>query len=271
MNRGLRHYDIFTSDTDRQVFLDLCRRAADESDTRISAYCLMGNHFHIVIHCPDGGLSETLQRLSGRYTRAFNRANGFDGPLFRSRFHSEEILSDEQLLVTTRYVHRNPLELGLRIDDYPWSTYPGYLTGSPTWVDAAIPLELAGGTASYRRFVEEPIPADEFAMSDGVRSAPAPMIAASRSDNGLDAIDDLVERKGGSGPRPTVRRNIAILAALACGRFSSEEIADHHGLLTGLSLRVTASRARSHLEDCEPCHRLHAEVRQLALGLPQAA
>ena len=75
----------------------------------IHAYCLMTNHFHLVVHCPIGGLSRAMQSVERRYTQSYNERYRRDGPLFRGRFHSVDITTNEQLARLTRYVHRNPL------------------------------------------------------------------------------------------------------------------------------------------------------------------
>lgn len=271
MNRGLRHTTTFLTDTDRHVFIDLARDACEQSGTIPVAYCLMGNHYHLVMHCPDGGLSEAIHLLAGRYTRSFNRANGFDGPLFRSRFHSVPITTDEQLLGVTRYVHRNPLELGLRIDDYPWSSYRDYLEGTRSWIDPSVPVTLAGGPASYRDFVETPLPADTFTLADGMRTAPVSILEPARSDDGLQALDQLVADRVEPDAKPLRTRNIAIVAALACGRHRAEAIAAHHGLRSASSVRATASVARRHIAMCTPCASTLTDILNVVLPNRRAA
>lgn len=173
MNRGHRYVPIFLDDQDRRLFLQLASDSLKATGVEAAAYCLMGNHFHLIVHCPQSGLSAMMQRLAGRYTRAFNARHGGDGPLFRSRFASTSITTDAQLLAVTRYVHRNPLELRFRIDDYPWSSYASYLTGVvPEWLTTAFVLQLQGGSVEHRRFVEAPQPADKFTLANGTRTAP---------------------------------------------------------------------------------------------------
>ena len=74
------------------------------------AYCLMGNHVHLVLHAPDGALPEAMHHLTSVYSRHVNDRLARDGPLVRGRFHSIPVESDLQLLTVTRYVHRNPLD-----------------------------------------------------------------------------------------------------------------------------------------------------------------
>ena len=111
MNRGIDHGIVFFEDTDR---IEFGQRLADMFDLfgiRIHAYCLMGTHFHLLCHCPDAGLSASMQRLGSLYTRHVNDRLGRDGALFRGRFHSRLIADDAHLLAAVRYIHRNPLDL----------------------------------------------------------------------------------------------------------------------------------------------------------------
>ena len=70
------------------MFLDLLKEVAELCDVRISAYCLISNHYHLFIHTPKGNLSRCMRHINGVYTQRFNRTHGCDGPLFRGRFKS---------------------------------------------------------------------------------------------------------------------------------------------------------------------------------------
>ena len=89
MNRGVDRMDIFKGETDRRSFIRLFPDAAREAGVEIAAYCLMGNHFHMLLHCPSGGLSSMMWKLGAEYARWFNRRHHRDGPLFRPRFASK--------------------------------------------------------------------------------------------------------------------------------------------------------------------------------------
>ena len=104
MNRGSRRWNIFLDDDDRQLFLRLLGQTSERFDVSVIAYALMGNHYHLVLICHGPALSEVMHWLGSRYVVLFNRRHGFDGTLFRSRFSSVEITSDDQLLTTVRYV-----------------------------------------------------------------------------------------------------------------------------------------------------------------------
>lgn len=241
MNQGIRGSEIYLDDEDRRRFLRDLARSSDEVGTNVNSFCLMGTHFHAVLWCPIGGLSATMQRLEGRYARWFNRRHGFTGPLFRSRFVSKQIAVDAQLLVTSRYVHRNPLELGIAIDSYPWSSYSDYLGRTDRqWVDTAMVLDLVGGASEYRRFVEESLPADSFAVSDGVRSIAPPLAQRVDVAQVIDAINlEMLE----PATRASVRQ-VALVVLADELRFDSEALADSLGLRSPGSAASLLYRAR---------------------------
>lgn len=241
MNRAIGRKQIFHSDDDRSYFIRYLREAAEREGTGVAAYCLMGNHFHLVLHCPGRTLSRTMQILSSRYTRTHNRVRGTDGPIFRSRFVSKPILDDRQLLTTTRYIHRNPLEFGIRPDSYRWSSFGDYLSTSlETWVSTGLVLGLAGGPASYRQFVEGDLPTDTFAMSDGVRLVPPQRTL-------IPDLEVLAAAAASISVKPRLRRDAFLIVALDLGLASSEQLAKRVGLRSGASVRAAASKARLRL------------------------
>ena len=160
MNRGVNRQQIFFCDTDRVEFGRLLGEIHRRFGIEVGAYCLLDNHYHVVLHCPDGGLSEAMQLLASVFTRHTNDRVGRDGPIFRGRFHSIPIVDDRQLLVTVRYVHRNALDVAgvERVDDYRWSSHRALLghrqRADFLCVDRV--LEIFGGTASeFAAFVDD--------------------------------------------------------------------------------------------------------------------
>jgi len=255
VNRGARRYSVFIDDDDRQRWVDLLVDACDRTGVEVGAFVLMGNHWHIVARCGDGSVSQAMHSLAARYTVGFNRAHGFDGPLCRGRFESKLIRSGAQLLATTRYVHRNPLEVGLDIRDYPWSSYPLYLSGQarPDWLARDLVTEVAGGPAGYQLMVEGDLSSDDEPLAAGVyRWQPQPRLRTeSRS------LQDLVEavaeaascptsliRQNIRGGRKNTARSVAVLLAHESGQFDMASIAAHFGFDQVNSARTASWRAR---------------------------
>lgn len=135
MNRGRRGENIFESNKDRQIFIALLKESATLWNVRISAYCLMTTHYHILAQTQQGNLSRFMRHLNGVYTQRYNSVHGYDGQLFRGRFKSILIEEDSYLIELVRYIHRNPLRAGMvgTLDEYAWSSHQGYLSRSKTW------------------------------------------------------------------------------------------------------------------------------------------
>jgi len=175
MNRGIDHGDIFFGDLDRIEFGVRLGDVHERFGVQIHAYCLMDNHYHLLIHCPDGGLSAAMQRLGSLYTRHVNDRLGRDGAIFRGRFHSRIVDSDAHLLAVVRYIHRNALDLpGVgAVDEYRWSSHRTYLghRRRPPWLHLDVVLGLAGGGSALEAIVgSEPADDARFVRSaDDVR------------------------------------------------------------------------------------------------------
>ena len=164
MNRGVARQPVFLSERDYLQFLDCLATAAGESSVEVHGYCLMKNHFHLLIRSREGQVSKFLKLLSGRYTREFNRRAGRDGPLFRGRAYSVLVRDEEQMVQTSRYIHLNPVAAGLskRPEDWQWSSASAYLNIEParSWLQTRMILELfdhAVPGGDYRSFLMDNI------------------------------------------------------------------------------------------------------------------
>lgn len=135
MNRGRRREEIYIDKGDYIAFIELLHEASEVFNVCIAAYCLMSNHYHLLIQTPDGNLSRCMRHINGVYTQRFNRRHGHDGPLFRGRYRSILIDQDSYLLELIRYIHRNPFESGLEkaFGQYPWSSHKGYISNAKKW------------------------------------------------------------------------------------------------------------------------------------------
>jgi REP element-mobilizing transposase RayT len=124
-NRGNRRAPIFLDDADFERFLDLIRELHRRFGWPFFAYCLMTNHFHLIVETPEGDVSEGLHRATFLYAQYFNRKYELDGHVFQGRFKTVVIRSDVQLLAAIRYVLTNPVRAGLttKADQWRWSSY----------------------------------------------------------------------------------------------------------------------------------------------------
>ena len=124
-SRGDRREPIAQDDADRALFLAVLGQALARFDAQAWAYCLMGNHYHLVLHTRQANLSRLMRQINGVYTQAFNRRYGLTGHLFQGRFKAILVDSDSYLMEVCRYVDLNPVRAGMvrYPQDYPWSSY----------------------------------------------------------------------------------------------------------------------------------------------------
>lgn len=123
--RGNAQQDIYLNDDDRQEFLALLHRACDRHHWFCHAYCLMSNHYHLLIETQSSSLSKGMKYLNGTYTQAFNRRYRRVGHLFQGRYKGILVEKDSYLLELSRYIVLNPVRARMvrSAKDWPWSSY----------------------------------------------------------------------------------------------------------------------------------------------------
>jgi putative transposase len=161
--RGVRGLPIFVTDRDRALFLALLRLTLAKYGWLCQAYCLMDNHWHLVVQTEQPTLSAGMHWLNTAYARTFNKRHGFEGHLFDDRFGSKVIESNAQFMLTVRYVELNPVRAGLVSDpgDWSWSSYrfhagranSSLLGGS--WLLDLFGRERQRASAAYVEFVQD--------------------------------------------------------------------------------------------------------------------
>ena len=144
MNRGDRREAIFVDDDDRRIFCTTLNETCGRTGWEVHAWCLMGNHFHLVVETPRGNLVAGMKWLLGTYTQRYNRRHCLSGHLFQGRYKAQVIDSETPgyLRAACDYVHLNPARAGLvaseeRLEKWRWSSYPEYLRKTelrPAWL-----------------------------------------------------------------------------------------------------------------------------------------
>ena len=144
MNRGDRREPIFKDDPDRQRFLETLADAVLKTGWQVHAYCLMPNHFHLVVETPQANLVAGMKWFLGTYTSRFNRRHRLCGHLFSGRYKALVVdgSGNGYLRTVGDYVHLNPVRARLlteeqALSDYTWSSYPAYLRAPsqrPGWL-----------------------------------------------------------------------------------------------------------------------------------------
>jgi REP-associated tyrosine transposase len=162
--RGNRRQAIFLDDIDRERFLGRITATVDRYGWNCHAYCLMGNHLHLLIVTPKENLSEGMQWLLGCYAQSFNARHSFDGHLFQGRFGSRFVTSNWHLLELARYVVLNPTRAGMceNAGAWRWSSFratagmepvPAFLTID--WLLEQFGRNRSAARAAYASFVAE--------------------------------------------------------------------------------------------------------------------
>ena len=179
MNRVAGRRLVFGEPQVTALFLELLADLDSRFGVECHAYCLMGNHYHLLLHTPEGNLGRAMRHFNGVFTQRFNRRVRRDGPLFRGRYHAILVDADHYLLGLSRYIHRNPLEAGLvkQLDRHAASSYPAYVgkTGTPDWLKTQAVLGLMESRTArsrYRRLVEQGGPDEVSEFYKPERHAP---------------------------------------------------------------------------------------------------
>lgn len=156
MIRGIDRQQIFAEPADYLKFLEILRECRSLSGFSLYAYCLMGNHAHILLKVSAECLEKVFKRVCGRYVYWHNAKYQRGGPLFQDRFKSEPVDTDSYFLTVLRYIHNNPVKAKMCGDpgEYPYSSYTAYLTESD-FVDTAFGLEMLPAE-EYVRFHSQP-------------------------------------------------------------------------------------------------------------------
>ena len=160
--RGNAKNDIFHSDTDRNTFLKILSGVVLRYNWLCHAYCLMDNHYHLLIETPDGNLSVGMRQLNGVYTQKHNWLHQKSGHVFQGRFKAIVVEKESYLLELCRYVVLNPVRAGKTEtpEQWRWSSYrftagmktpPDYLTTD--WILGLFHPKKREAQKLYRKFV----------------------------------------------------------------------------------------------------------------------
>ncbi len=240
--RGDRQEPIFEDDSDRFVFLDLLGKEVLQQGWVLYAFCLMGNHYHLLVETPEPNLVKGMRRLNGVYTQAFNRRHGRVGHVLQGRYKSILVDKDSYLLELCRYVVLNPVRAGMAhsAEDWHWSSY-GPTVGAvpcPPWLAADRVLALFGEGAAARRAY------GRFVAQGTGRPSPWPMLKG-QVFLGSDAFcAQMRKRAAGKASKGVSRKELA--PARPGAETVLRAVARAHGITQSAALRRDSGLAFKH-------------------------
>ena len=247
MSRGNEQKDIFKSIKDRERFLSYLESSTRRYGAIIHLYCLMPNHYHVLLETPLGNLSQIMHHINGAYTTYFNIIRQRSGHLFQGRYKAIVIDVDEYAGELSRYIHLNPVRAGIvgRPDKYQWSSYQYYvgLRKKPDWLRLDFILSyfakrIPTAQKRYQKFI------NAFVKKE--YDSPLKDTVASSILGGADFVEEIKD-KYLSGKKSD--RNLPALAALNAGPTIEEIYNEAKAVLkedTALSRKATLYLCHRH-------------------------
>ena len=248
-SRGDRREPIFADDKDREKFLVTLAEVVKRFNWLCYAYCLMTNHYHLMIETPEANLSKGMRLLNGMYTQAYNRRHRQVGHLFQGRFKSILVDRDAYLVELSRYVVLNPVRAGMVKDSksYRWSSYRATVgeVAVPTWLGADVLLAHFGkkrvdARRRYSQFVREGLRQESIwvDLRQQIYLGDEKFVRQMQKNSELQGDELTVPQVQRRTPPPSLdvitgkyrSRNDAIVAAYNSGAYSYREIAEYFGL-----------------------------------------
>lgn len=257
-SRGNEQKDVYKNRRDREQFLSYLESAAERYGAIIHAWCLMSNHYHLLLETPGGNLSQIMRHINGAYTTYFNVKRKRAGHLFQGRYKAILVDADAYVAELSRYIHLNPVRAGMvkKPEEHEWSSYRQYvgLAEPSAWLTTDFILGCFNGKSaerSYQEFVNAALVQDIespfqtvvastiLGNTDFVREISQQHLAGKQPDRNVPAIKRL--------SRPTLEKIISTVdseigaqeslsrkvSIYICHRYSGarlREIGEHFGL-----------------------------------------
>ena len=256
-SRGDRRDDIYLDDADRGLFLEVFADACDRFAWACHAYCLMTNHYHLLVETREPTLSRGMRHLNGVYTQRFNQRHRRVGHVFQGRYKAILVQKDAYLLELARYIVLNPVRAGMvrASRDWPWSSYrvtagdgeaPEWL--SHDWLLSAFGSRRGAARQAYRQFVSEGRgkPSPWVDLKQQIYLGDERFIAKTQARlDDAASLDEIPATQRRAPPKPLADyarrhrdRNDAITAAYLEGGYTMKAIGEHFGLHYSMVSRI---------------------------------
>jgi len=253
-SRGNERKNVFKSKRDREKFLEYLESATQRYDAVIHVYCLLDNHYHLLVETPSENLSQIMRHINGAYTTYFNVKRKRSGHLFQGRYKAILVDADEYAKELSRYIHLNPLRAKMveTPEDYDWSSYQYYIGRKklPEWLTRDFILGYFGKKVStaqkgYHGFVSELVnekydsPLDETTSStllgspDFIAFIKEKYLSGKKPDKEIPALKELHEKISIQdifavvdtvfGNEPALSRNVKLFL---CRKYTGERLKD---------------------------------------------
>lgn len=247
-SRGNERKAIYFDDADFEKFLSILGKVCERYNWMVYAYCLMGNHYHLLLETPEANLSMGMRQLNGTFTQAINRKYQRVGHLFQGRFKAILVDKDAYLLELSRYVVLNPVRANMvqSLDDWPWSSWH-VMTGKaapPDWLytDALLAMFAKQATVARKKYVKFVFQGKNVPVWDKLSN----QIFLGNDDfvqrhlallNDQDELADIPKKQRRQVPKmlkeyesAAITRDEAIVAAYCSGGYTMKEIGRYFGL-----------------------------------------
>ena len=242
MARGNAKAHVFLDDTDRQQFLANLHRVATRLDWHLLAFCLMANHYHLLLETPRATLARGMRDLNGAHAQAFNHRHGRVGHVFQGRYKAVLVQRGAYLLEVIRYIVRNPVAAGLCAapEDWHWSSHRATLglSTAPPCLRVHTTLrhfgtEVATSRAQYARFVAVDVAIKNDGWMHPIVAGTDPFAKSAVGEQPQSSEIPRTQRATQTlrhYQRQSCDRNEAMRLAYASGLYSLAEIGRHFGL-----------------------------------------
>lgn len=258
-SRGNTRNNIFFENNDYLLFIDVLAQTCQRHNWRIHSYCLLTNHYHILVETPEGNLCAGMQQLNGVYTQRINRKHGRVGHLFQGRFKGILVDTESYYKTLVRYVLQNPVRANMvnSVEDYPWSSYC-YIVGksaAPKWFvldDLLAHFNSACNAKALAQFIVFVNEIESLEIWECLRHQTilGDEVFAQQylpSDAEQQKLTEVPKEQKRPTPMPLifyqqtgVNRNDAILSAHQSGGYTMIQIANHFGLHYSTVSRIIA-------------------------------